>query len=1176
MNKTFKTIWNDARRCYIVANEAQKSHGKPSKSAVALAVAATAVLTMGAAQAAYVDPGLVATSHENYNQAVESWETSEYKADWGLAAMKASKAYALGYHGQGVAVAVMDSGALLQGHPDLAGDRFHASHAQGEYSGTGVRYPQGALEQFDEDYEAGESFDITGDWVLNTNDSHGTHVTGTVGGNRDGVEFHGVAWGSDIWVGNTGGTDDSNYGPFLDYGYFRTAWGNLANDLIAANGADRGGVINNSFGTNTRVVDPDGGKKDENGNSVTSRPGEDGGSTDVHFKTNTVAETEYEYFLFRNNKNYQETANENGWGSFVDAAWEAVKGTNVVQVFTTGNRDLVHPFYRPLYPYFNPDAEQNWIAVAGLEKDNGDGDSAHYSIIETFNEAGNAKWWTVVAPGDNIYSSAVVEGSYVMPGEGEGEGKELGDYTYASWGGTSMAAPHVTGAMGVLMSRYQDMNAIQVRSILFTTANHYNPDGSVFGDVNGDGIEQEGEDWWKAEDGQVDDRYGWGAPDLEKGMYGPGQFLGKFEYNMAKTSLDVWSNDISQVAMDQRYEEDQAWLKAAKEWLENPTKELTEEQKKVLGDWTKLTSSDGKYLDHADDIVGLEADEEKISMEDAIAWRTEYFKKRIAAIEARQYDGELVKQGAGTLVMTGNNTYRGGTTVEAGTLLGFNDSFGVTEENGKATANGKVTVKGGVFGVMNTYNDNFTMKGELKDKHSDHSVDVTVKAGGAYGVVVGQDVEIGELTLEKGAAITAVSVDTDVLTQAFKGYDQTGSVTAEKVTGAQDAIEVAGTDFAFFNVEAAFDEETGKLTATMSRDQSATVSSYANTAAGAAIGDVIESATDSEIFAAMVGGTKAQVRDTMDSLGSDIYLSAQNASIVNALSVARAVKDQAIGIGEGRKVEMQDGTARLWATGIGSWSDVDYGSNMDVDTYAGFIGGEVDIFDNTKIGAFFGYGTTDFDTDRHGKIESDDLHFGVYGETTFSVANVTYGIVHTNQDRDASRTFNLMGQVGGATASYDANITQVFAEAAFTGFNTDAYAVEPYFGLSYMHIKNDGVEQQVASMNFDTEVDDANLAVTTLGVRGAIPFALGSVGMQVKGDVAWNHFFGDNEAEATMRVADAGFAKIKGEKLDNMATVGLGVEAQLTKEATLGFSYTGAFDGDITSHGVGANLRINF
>ena len=38
-----------------------------------------------------------------------------------------------------------------------------------------------------------------------------------------------------------------------------------------------------------------------------------------------------------------------------------------------------------------------------------------------------------------------------------------------TFSGTSMAAPHVTGAMGVLMSRYPSMNAIQVRDVMFTT-----------------------------------------------------------------------------------------------------------------------------------------------------------------------------------------------------------------------------------------------------------------------------------------------------------------------------------------------------------------------------------------------------------------------------------------------------------------------------------------------------------------------------------------------------------------------------------------------------------------------------------------------------------------------------------------------------------------------------------
>ena len=206
MNKTFKTIWNDARRCYIVANEAQKSHGKPSKSAVALAVAATAVLTMGAAQAAYVEQGLKATASFNVDAAVASWETDEYQADWGLAAMNASKAYALGFTGQGVTVGVMDSGALLQAHPDLAGDRFHASVADAEYGSDGQRYPQHDPEDGMGDYHKGDGAGetISGQWILGTNDSHGTHVTGTVGGNRDGSEFHGVAFDSTVWVGNTG------------------------------------------------------------------------------------------------------------------------------------------------------------------------------------------------------------------------------------------------------------------------------------------------------------------------------------------------------------------------------------------------------------------------------------------------------------------------------------------------------------------------------------------------------------------------------------------------------------------------------------------------------------------------------------------------------------------------------------------------------------------------------------------------------------------------------------------------------------------------------------------------------------------------------------------------------------------------------------------------------------
>ena len=1111
MNKTFKTIWNDARRCFIVANEAQKSHGKPSKSAVALAVAATALFST-VAGAAYVEPGFVAQNSAQVKDAVQSWETDEYKKDWGLTAMNASKAYALGFHGQGVAVAVMDSGALLQKHSELAGDRFHASHASGIYGSMGNRYQTGASgvgDAFNNGaYTEGQKFDVDGNFVSHVNDTHGTHVTGTVGANRDGSEFHGVSWGSDIWVGTTGGTDNTNYGPFQDYNFFYAGWKALADNLNAANGADRGGVINNSFGTNLRV--------NEGGTSL---------------PTNTTAQTEYEYFLFK--QVYGDKK------SFVDAAWDAVKGTNVVQVFTTGNRNMNMPYYRPLYPYFNPEAEQNWIAVAGLEKDGkGTDGKDKYKWITDFNEAGNAKWWTVVAPGDDIYSSIVYDDHYKQSSEDH----PLGSPGYASFGGTSMAAPHVSGAMGVLMSRYQDMNAVQVRDVLFTTARHTNTDGSNF-------------TGWTAEDGTPDEIYGWGVPDLDKGMYGLGQLLGKFDYNMAHTKLDVWSNDISQKALDARKIEDQEWMKATKDGTD-----LSAEL--VLGEGNKIPN----------------IDDATITKENAEKWRAEYYAKRAQAIKDKLanglYDGSLVKRGAGTLVMTGNNTYRGGTTVEEGTLLGFNDSFGVTGKDSSAKVNGKVTVNGGIFGVMNAYNDQFTMKGEITDKNNDHSVDVTVNAGGTYGVVAGQDVQVGNLTFKEGAGVTVVSTDSDVLVDAYNSKDGvTGSVTASKLEGAE--LAVANPDYAFFDTD--IKVEGNKLSSTLTRSD-ASVATYANSASGASIAAALESNTDSKLFADMVSSTKEQVSNTLDSLGSDLHMAVNNSTIVNTTSLARTIKDQANAYGQARTAELANG-AQIWATGIGNWSKVDAGGasvDMDVDYYAGLVGGEVAYGNNNKVGVFFGAGTTDSDASADGKVESNDIHFGVYGENAWDALGVTYGFTYTSQDRDAKRSLLVKDQVGFNSVNYDAEVMQVFGEVSYKGFNSDAFTVEPYAGLSYMKISADSFTEKVGSHEFKTQLDDQKVGTVNVGVRGAMPFSVAGLNMAVKGDVGYMQFFGDKESTAKMTLGDAGTANLKGEELSGMGAVGLGVDAAIGKNTTIGVSYTGAFGSDITSHGVGATLRVKF
>lgn len=1108
MNKTFKTIWNDVRRCYIVANEAQRSHGKPSKSAVALAVAATALFST-VASAAYVEPGFVAQNSSQVEQAKQSWETDEYNKNWGLVAQKASAAYALGYHGQGVKVGQMDSG-ILKDHVELTGDRWHSVSASGEYTHDGERYPQYAYPDSSKDthpYHAGDKFEVDGYYNSEFNDNHGTGCAGVYAGNRDGQGMHGVAWGSDFYSANTGGTDDTNYGPFPDYGFFKAGYDALVDAGVK--------IINNSWGTNLKQVKPNGSIMDyyESGPVLT-----------------TVNDIEYEYYMFK--KNY------NGGPSFVDAAWDAVKGKDVIQAFSAGNNRRENPYHRGLYPYFNPEAENQWLVVAGLRQNDKNTDPDNYKIETNFNEAGYAKYWTMSAPGQNGNTSNISGG-------------------YGGYSGTSMATPFVSGAFAVLASRYTDMSAVQVRQVLLTTANHKNADGSdMEGWANVDGS--------TPAEGEVSDRMGWGVPDLDKGMYGLGQLFGKFDYNMATNKLDVWSNDISQAALDQREREDIEWLKSV-------TDDGTVNGKVVVSE-----NPDDYKLTNDLDLAGIE--DKNVALEDAMKWRLEYYEKRAQAIRDKiangEYDGSLTKRGQGTLVMTGNNTYRGGTTVEEGTLLGFNDSFGVTGDDATATDNGQVTVNGGIFGVMNAYNDNFTMKGELTDTASDHSVDITVNAGGTYGVVAGQDVEVGNLTFKEGAGVTVVSADSDVLVDAFNNKDGvTGSVTADKLEGAD--LAVANPDYAFFDTD--IKVEGNKLSSTLTRNDDS-VAAFARTSSGAAIASVLEVNTDSKLFASVVDATKQEMANTLDSLSSDMHMAAQNATIVNTTTLARTIKDQANASGQARTAKLDNG-AQIWATGIGNWSNVDAGGasvDMDVDYYAGLVGGEVAYGNGNKVGAFFGTGTTEYDASAAGKIESNDIHFGVYGENDWDAVGVTYGFTYTNQDRDSKRSLLVKDEMGFNAVNYDAEVMQVFGEVSYKGFNTDTFSVEPYAGLSYMRVSADDFTEKVAGHEFKTQLDDQNVGTVNVGVRGAMPFTVGSVNMAVKGDVGYMQFFGDKESTAKMTLGDAGTASLKGEELSGMGAVGFGVDAALGKNTTLGVSYTGAFGSDITSHGIGATLRVKF
>lgn len=87
MNRIFKSVWSSARGCCVAAGENAKSRGKGSRSKLTIAAAAAAMIAGGmalnASANAYVESASLATSKDDFSTAAKSWETEEYKKDWG-------------------------------------------------------------------------------------------------------------------------------------------------------------------------------------------------------------------------------------------------------------------------------------------------------------------------------------------------------------------------------------------------------------------------------------------------------------------------------------------------------------------------------------------------------------------------------------------------------------------------------------------------------------------------------------------------------------------------------------------------------------------------------------------------------------------------------------------------------------------------------------------------------------------------------------------------------------------------------------------------------------------------------------------------------------------------------------------------------------------------------------
>ena len=555
------------------------------------------------------------------------------------------------------------------------------------------------------------------------------------------------------------------------------------------------------------------------------------------------------------------------------------------------------------------------------------------------------------------------------------------------------------------------------------------------------------------------------------------------------------------------------------------------------------------------------------------AWQRGFLKSFLKKINGGLYDGSLTKSGEGTLVLTGDNDYDGKTTVAGGTLLAFSESIGTDHT---VTVGDKAT-----FGVLSAYNDTFTQKGLLNSQNKDEDkLNIVIKDGGTLYIDGASDVKVQGVKFEgtKNVKFGLAGADHNKLIQVYNGEGSSvaGSFTSDSALELEQSDLKKGEDFVdslFFTVDnATLSSDKKKIEVSMKRDEGVTFQSFANGTNQNSIASAIAASGNTLMGELLSASDKSQLEYVYSTLDDDFYVTARNALVTNATAVSRTVMDQARGMGEGRSAEVDNGRARIWATGLGHWGEAEGNRDtMDVDFRAGFLGAEALVLDNTKVGAFFGYGTTDYKSGLN-KIDGDDKHFGLYGLTDVGSVTMTYGLAYTDQDRDTTRVLGgTMNQ-----HSENASVLQGFVEGAYN-FDLSVAKVSPYVGFTWARVETDAVVDNTIDHSFKTDEVKDDIQIATLGVRTAVPFAMGTMPVAVKADLGYSHFFGDTDGVARVQMGEGGqFATIEGSDLKGQVNFGLGIVGKVAKHATVGVSYTGAWGSDVDSHGIMGNLRINF